>query len=56
MKLNYRAYENCTGDFLFTYFDLTVLRILLDTPSTPKTLAYLLPVMVFPAVGILLYY
>jgi cardiolipin synthase len=34
----------------------TVLRILLDTPSTPKTLAYLLLVMVFPVAGILLYF
>ena len=34
----------------------TVVRILLDTTSTPKTLAYLLLVMVFPVAGILLYF
>ena len=34
----------------------TVIRILLDTESTPKTLAYLLLVLVFPLIGIFLYY
>jgi cardiolipin synthase len=35
---------------------LTIVRILLDTRSTPKTLAYLLLVIVFPVVGIVFYY
>lgn len=34
----------------------TIIRILLDTHSTSKTLAYLLLVIVFPVIGILLYY
>ena len=34
----------------------TVIRILLDTDSTPKTLAYLLLVLVFPIAGIVLYF
>ena len=34
----------------------TIIRILLDTASTPKTLAYLLLVIVFPLLGILVYY
>lgn len=34
----------------------TIVRILLDTHSTPKTLAYLLLIFVFPVIGIILYY
>lgn len=34
----------------------TIGKIILDTPSTPKTLAYILLVIAFPAVGILFYY
>ena len=34
----------------------TVIRILLDTSSTPKTLAYLLLVLVAPVIGILFYF
>ena len=34
----------------------TVVRILLDTTSTPKTLAYLLLVIMIPGVGILVYF
>ncbi len=34
----------------------TVIRILLDTDSTPKTLAYLLLVLVFPIAGIVFYF
>jgi len=39
--------------FLLIY---TVLRILLDTESTPKTLAYMLVIFIFPIVGIILYF
>jgi cardiolipin synthase A/B len=34
----------------------TIVRILLDTHSTPKTLAYLLLIFVFPVIGIILYF
>ncbi len=34
----------------------TVIRILLDTDSTPKTLAYLLLTFIFPVIGILIYF
>jgi cardiolipin synthase len=34
----------------------TAIRILLDTDSTPKTLAYLLLIFIFPLVGILIYF
>ncbi len=34
----------------------TVVRILLDTDSTPKTLAYLLLVFIFPVFGVLFYF
>jgi len=34
----------------------TIIRILLDTDSTPKTLGYLLLVLVIPLIGIFLYY
>ena len=34
----------------------TIIRILLDTRSTPKTLGYLLLVMIVPVAGIILYY
>ncbi|WP_224489356.1 cardiolipin synthase [Robertkochia flava] len=34
----------------------TVLRILLDTDSTPKTLAYLLLVFLIPGIGIIVYF
>jgi cardiolipin synthase len=34
----------------------TVIRILLDTDSTPKTLAYLLLIFIFPLIGILIYF
>lgn len=34
----------------------TAVRILLDTESTPKTLAYLLLIFLFPGVGILIYF
>jgi cardiolipin synthase len=34
----------------------TIVRVLLDTPSTPKTLGYLLMVILFPVVGILFYF
>ena len=34
----------------------TILRILLDTTSTPKTLAYLLLVFALPGVGIFVYF
>ena len=34
----------------------TVFRILLDTHSTPKTLAYLLLVLMLPLVGIFIYF
>lgn len=34
----------------------TVLRILLDTHSTPKTLAYLLMVLVLPLAGVIIYF
>lgn len=34
----------------------TVIKILLDTDSTPKTLAYLLLVIILPVVGILIYF
>lgn len=34
----------------------TVIRILLDTHSTPKTLAYLLLVLVVPLVGVIIYF
>ncbi len=34
----------------------TVARVLLDTDSTPKTLAYLLLILVFPIGGILIYF
>ncbi len=44
---------------LVVYFLLliyTAIRILLDTDSTPKTLAYLLLIFVFPVVGMLIYF
>ena len=34
----------------------TIIRILLDTNSTPKTLAYILMVVVFPLLGIIFYF
>jgi cardiolipin synthase len=34
----------------------TAVRILIDTESTPKTLAYLLLIFLFPGVGILIYF
>lgn len=34
----------------------TVVRILLDTHSTPKTLGYLMLVIFLPVIGILFYY
>ena len=34
----------------------TIARILLDTNSTPKTLAYLLLVFMIPGIGILVYF
>lgn len=34
----------------------TIIRIVIDTHSTSKTLAYLLVVMLFPVLGIILYY
>ena len=34
----------------------TIIRILLDTDSTPKTLAYLLLVLIFPLFGIIFYF
>jgi cardiolipin synthase len=34
----------------------TAIRILLDTDSTPKTLAYLLLIFIFPLVGVLIYF
>lgn len=44
---------------LFVYISVlvyTTIRILIDTESSPKTLAYLLLVFVFPVVGILVYF
>src|SRR5271169_2212937 len=35
---------------------LTVVRILLDTHSTPKTLAYLMLVIILPVLGVLFYH
>lgn len=34
----------------------TIIRILLDTSSTPKTLAYILLVLVFPIIGMIIYF
>jgi cardiolipin synthase len=34
----------------------TIVRVLLDTDSTPKTLAYLLIIFVMPVIGIIIYY
>ena len=34
----------------------TIIRILLDTHSTPKTLGYLLIVILFPIIGVLFYF
>ncbi len=44
------------GLFYLMLIIYTMIRILLDTQSTPKTLAYILLLIAFPLIGIFIYY